>query len=171
LSEPARKRDGLVGLALVAALALPAAAGSPFSSIQDSFVALMPAPPYVETRSVKLPDASSARLRLYRVDEPNTQWLVSATDIAGLGLDSRRTLAGTRDGLVEKSGGSLVSERAVRVARYEGLALRLVRPDRLVIQARLCVTPRRIYEVIVMTGEETRRRAQIERFLDSFAPE
>ncbi len=165
------KRDGLVALGLVAAGAVSAAAGSPFSSSQDSFAALMPAPPYVETRRVTLPGAGGAGLRLYRVDEPGTQWLVSATDIAGLGLDPHRTLAATRDGLVEKSGGSLLSERAVRVARYEGLELRLVRPDRSVLLARLCVTPRRIYEVIVMTGEESRRRAQIERFLESFSPE
>lgn len=156
---------------LLAAGARPAAGGSPFSSTQDSFVALMPAQPYVETRSVTLPGAGSTSLRLYRVDEPSTQWLVSATDIAGLGLDPRRTLSGTRDGLVERSGGRLVSERAVRIARYQGLELRLVRPDRSVVQARLCVTPRRIYELIVMTGEEPRRRAQIERFLESFSPE
>jgi hypothetical protein len=167
----ARGRVALVVLGLLAAGVPRAVAGSPFSSTQDSFVVLMPAPPYVETRSVALPQAGSASLRLYRVDEPNTQWLISATDIAGLELEARRTLAGTRDGLVERSGGSVVSERTVRVGRYEGLELRLVRPDRSVIQARLCVTPRRIYEAIVMTAEEARRRAQIERFFESFSPE
>jgi hypothetical protein len=33
------------------------------------------------------------------------------------------------------------------------------------------VTPRRIFEVIVMTTEEARRLPQIERFMESFSPE
>lgn len=145
--------------------------GSPYSSIQDSFVALFPAAPYVETRSVKVDERANVSLRMYRVDEPKTAWLVSATDVAGLTVDAQRTLAGARDGVVAKAGGKLVSERAVKIARYDGLALRLERPDKSVVRARLCVTPRRIYEVLVVTAEESQRLSQIERFLDSFWPE
>ena len=165
------RRGILLGLGLALAVAGMALGGSAFSSIQDSFVVLFPTPPSVESRTVAVGDWSNANLRMYRVDEARTAWLVSATDVAGLTVDVKRTLAGAREGLVTKSGGKVVSERAVRIGQYEGLALRLERPDRSVIRARLCVTPRRIYEVIVMTTEESMRLSQIQRFLDSFLPE
>ena len=160
-------------LALVPLLlaARPAGGGSLFSSVRDEFVVLFPSPPHVETSGVDLPGDRKASMRMYRVDEPKTEWLVSATDVAQLALDRQRTLTGARGGVMEKSGGTLVSERPVRIARYEGVELRLERPDRWVVVARICVTPRRIYQVIVMTAEERKRLPQIERFLDSFAPE
>lgn len=164
-------RAGLIALGLVVAGAVPARAGSPVSSVQDSFVALFPAPPHVESRSAGVAGATRADVRLYRLDEPKTEWLISATDVAGLALDPRRALAGTRGGLVERSGGRVTSERPVRIARYEGIELRLERPDKSVVRARLCVTSRRIYEAIVMTTEEAQRLPQIERFLESFSPE
>ena len=37
--------------------------------------------------------------------------------------------------------------------------------------ARLCVTPLRIYEALVVTTEEPARHSEILRFLDSFSPE
>lgn len=134
-------------------------------------MALFPAPPYVEARSVKSADGGNVSLRMYRVDEPKTEWLISATDVAGLALDPQRTLSGARNGVVENAGGRLMSERHVRIARYDGLELRVQRPDKSVLLARVCVTPRRIYEVIVMTAEEAHRLPQIARFLESFSPE
>ncbi len=165
------RRGRLPALGVALAVAASALGSSPFSSIQDSFVALFPTPPYVESQTVVVGGRSNVNLRMYRVDEAKTAWLVSATDIAGLTVDVKRTLTGAREGLVAKSGGTVVSERSVRIARYDGLALRLERPDRSIIRARLCVTPRRIYEVIVMTTEESQRLSQIQRFLDSFSPE
>ncbi len=164
-------RRVLFFLGLAAAVASSAVGGSPYSSIQDSFVALFPTPPYVESHTVAVGKRCNANLRMYRVDEGKTAWLISATDVAGLTVDVARTLAGARDGLVAKSGGTVASERSVRIGRYEGLSLRLERPDKSIIRARLCVTPRRIYEAIVMTTEESLRLSQIQRFLDSFSPE
>ncbi len=172
LLEVIRERGGaLLSLGFVLAVAGTALGGSPFSSIQDSFVALFPTPPYVESHRVAVGERSNANLRMYRVDEAKTAWLVSATDVAGLTVDVKRTLAGAREGMVAKSGGKVMSERSVRIGQYEGLSLRLERPDKSIIRARLCVTPRRIYEVIVMTTEESLRLSQIQRFLDSFSPE
>jgi hypothetical protein len=59
----------------------------------------------------------------------------------------------------------------VKIGPYDGLELRLARPDKTVVRARVCVTPRRIFEVLVMTTEEARRLPQIERFMESFSPE
>jgi hypothetical protein len=151
--------------------AASADAGSPFSSTMDAFVALFPSPPSVDSTSVGLAGAGSVSLRLYRVDEPQTQWLIGATDVAGLALDRRRALSGARAAVVERSGGALAGERPVRIGPYDGLELRLERPDKAVVRARVCVTPRRIFEVIVMTTEEARRLPQIERFMESFSPE
>ena len=151
--------------------ALPAAAGSPFSSVIDEFVVLFPTPPRVETAAVEVGDGRQAAMRMYRAEEPNTQWLVSATDVTRLALDRQRALSATRNGLVGKSGGTLASERPVLIAHYEGLELRLERPDRSVLRARVCVTSHRIYQVIVVTVEERKRLPQIERFLESFSPE
>jgi hypothetical protein len=161
----------LVALGLAVIGAASAEAGSPFSSTMDAFVALFPSPPSLESTSVNLAGAGSVSLRLYRVDEPQTQWLIGATDVAGLALDRRRALSGARAAVVERSGGALAGERPVRIGPYDGLELRLERPDKAVVRARVCVTPRRIFEVIVMTTEEARRLPQIERFMESFSPE
>ena len=160
-----------IALGLAVAVAVSASAGSPFSSVADSFVALFPAPPSVQRRSVSLAGAGSVSLRMYRVDEPETQWLIGAANVAGLALDPRRTLSAARTAVVERSGGALTSERPVRIGHYDGLELRLQRPDKAVVRARVCVTPRRIFEVIVITAEEARRQPQIERFMESFFPE
>lgn len=160
-----------LALGLALGLAASASAGAPFTSTQDSFTALFPRPPYVDSRTVAVGNRENAGVRMYRVDEARTAWLVSATDVAGLTMNLQRTLAGARDGLVAKSGGTLASEKPVRIAKYDGLALRLERPDGSVVLARLCATPLRIYEVLVMTTEESGRHAEIQRFLDSFAPE
>ncbi|HVO12320.1 MAG TPA: hypothetical protein VMX54_16375 [Vicinamibacteria bacterium] len=137
----------------------------------DEFSVLFPTAPRVETTTVEVGGGRRAGMRMYGADEPATQWLLSATDVARLGLDRQRTLAAARKGAVEKSGGTLTSERPVLIAHYEGLELRLERPDRTVIRIRLCVTPRRIYQLVVVTTEERKRLAQIERFFESFSPE
>jgi len=145
--------------------------GSLFSSVVDEFAVLFPAPPHVETSEVEVAGMGTARMRLYRVDEPKTEWLVSATDVERLALDPSRALAGARSFVVEKSGGKLASERPLRVGGYEGVDLRLERPDGSVIRTRICVTRRRIYQATVLTTEEWKRLPQVERFLDSFAPD
>jgi hypothetical protein len=162
---------GRLALLCLLGVAAPVLAAMPFTSTQDSFVALFPRPPYIEARTVAVGSRTNASVRMYRVDEARTEWLVSATDISGLTMDVPRTLAGARDGLVAKSGGSVASEKAVRIAKYDGLALRLDRPDASIVMARLCVTPLRIYEALVVTTEEPARHSEIQRFLDSFSPE
>ncbi len=142
-----------------------------FSSVLDEFSVLFPVAPRVETATVDVGGGQRAGMRMYQAEEPNTQWLVSATDVSRLGLDRQRTLAAARSGAVQKSGGTLTSERPVLIAHYEGLELRLERPDRMVVRIRLCVTPHRIYQLVVVTSEERKRLAQIERFFESFTPE
>ncbi len=142
-----------------------------FSSVLDEFSVLFPVAPRVETTTVDLGGGRHAGMRMYQAEEPSTQWLVSATDVSRLGLDRQRTLAAARSGAVEKSAGTLTSERIVLVAHYEGLELRLERPDRTVVRIRLCVTPRRIYQLVVVSSEERKRLAQISRFFESFTPE
>ncbi|HXY38914.1 MAG TPA: hypothetical protein VEQ10_04545 [Vicinamibacteria bacterium] len=137
----------------------------------DEFSVLFPVAPRVEATTVDMAGGRRAGMRMYQADEPNTQWLVSATDVARLGLDGPRTLSAARSGAIGKSGGRLTSERPVLIAHYEGLELRLERPDRTVVRIRLCVTPRRIYQLLVVTTEERKRLAQIQRFFESFTPE
>ena len=161
----------LATVSLLVAGALPLHGGSLFSSVVDEFAVLFPAPPHVERSEVEVAGVGTAKMRLYRVDEPKTEWLVSATDVERLALDPSRTLASARTWVVEKSGGKLVSERPLRVGGYESVDLRLERPDGSVIRTRICVTRRRIYQATVLTTEEWRRRPQVERFLDSFAPD
>jgi len=165
------RRRYLLAVGLVLVGALPARGGSLFSSVLDEFVVLFPVAPQKETRRVDLGEGRSASMGIYHVDEPRTEWLVSATDISRLALDLTRTLSATRGEVVEKTAGTLVSETPVRIAHYEGLELRLARADGSVVSVRICVTPRRIYQVIVMTTEENRRLAQIGRFLETFSPE
>lgn len=147
-----------------------AIAAMPFSSDLDDFVALFPAYPRVESSTLNMAGGHPVTMRTYRVDEGGTQWLISATDVAGLNLDAGRTLAATRSGVVQTSGGVLLDEHAVRIGRYDGMEIHLRRPDRSMLDARVCVTPRRIYEILVVTPEEGRRVARIERFLQSFVP-
>ena len=150
--------------------AASASAAIAFSSSEDDFLALFPAYPHVESSTIEIADAHHCTMRTYRVDEGNVLWLISATDITGLGLDTARALAATRSGLVKSSGGALASEQAVKIGRYDGVELRLRRPDHLVLHARICVTGRRIYEALVVTNESEQQLSRIERFLQASIP-
>jgi len=141
-------------------------------SKEGRFAIKMPAAPTPSTRAVDT-GAGPIALRLELLAHGGFDYMVGYSDYPAEfaeSADPAAILDGARDGAAARLPGTLLEERAISLGEHRGRAISLqdASAER-IVQLRLLLVGRRLYQFGVATPLRDRSAAEVEQFLDSFA--
>lgn len=144
----------------------------PFSSKDGGFAVLMPGQPTQENRTVKT-EIGSIPVRAFSVlRRGEALYAIAYSDFPGSFPqnpgDIDRLLAQVASGFAQGAKGRLVSQQTIRLGNFPGRDIRLQLDRGLIARGRVFVVNSRLYQVIVVTGQERNLTKSIEGFFKSF---
>jgi hypothetical protein len=144
----------------------------PFSSKDGGFTVLMPGQPTQENRTVKT-EVGSIPVQAFSVlRRGEALYAVAYSDFPGNfpqnPRDIDRLLAQVASGFAQGAKGRLVSQQTIGLGNFPGREIRLQLDRGLIARGRLFVVNSRLYQVIVVTGQERNLTKSIEGFFKSF---
>ena len=142
-----------------------------FSSKEGRFSVLVPGTPSEQTQNLDT-GVGAIDLHFFIVEQDGFQYLVSYNDYPDAMVreaDADKVLDGARDGVVANVQGRLLNEVKVWLADYPGRELRIRIPEgRQTMRTRLYFVGNRLYQVGVLSAEDSAAADEISKFLNSF---
>jgi hypothetical protein len=144
----------------------------PFSSKEGGFTVLMPGQPTQENRRVNTEVGPIPVQAFSVVRRGEALYAVAYSDfpenISQNSRDVDRLLAQVASGFAQGAKGRLVSQQNIRLGDFPGREIRLQLNRGVIARGRLFVVNKRLYQVIVVTGQERNLTKSIEGFFKSF---
>jgi len=141
-------------------------------SQEGRFSIKMPAPPTESTRLVETA-AGTIALRSWELDQQDFKYLVSFSDYPDAFLASRdpeAILDAASEGANTFVAGTRLEETPISLGKNPGRFLVLLDASgERVMQIRLLLVGRRLYQFGIVTRRQDRSAAEVDRFLDGFA--
>ena len=142
-----------------------------FSSKEGRFSVLVPDTPSEQTQNLNT-GVGAIDLHFFIVEQDGFQYLVSYNDYPAAmarEADADKVLDGARDGVVANVQGRLLNEVKVWLADYPGRELRIRIPEgRQAMRTRLYFVGNRLYQVGVLSAEDSAAADEVSKFLNSF---
>jgi serine/threonine protein kinase len=139
-----------------------------FSSQEGRFSVMMPGKPQPEAMDT---GSGITGGKIFTVDTGGIFYGVAYSDYESnivSGQTTDQLLNGAKEGVLYNTEGDLLSDNEIWIDSYPGKELRVQAPDNMLLRQRLYLVENRLYQVIIVTDNETAYAADIDKFVQSF---